>query len=262
MQQTYRGVNRGTWGGSGGFNVSMNERQSWGHAARMPWAMMGIMTRRFMSICDFAEGQQKTKSIQLNREHDPFEDLLVRTCFNPRGNIPSRNSSTDHNPTKNIFLSLKIGIQLLYFVGRGKEARECQFFFCENKLSLAISCVYKQKNNSSCFFLFSFVFVPGQSSQEKQPFQDHPPQDHPKFCSFPLTPQNFTLFFHCLVLWPGFWPSVLPTNACKNCPPPVSNSVMANFGQTRETDFGQIGFSSVLAQFAQPTKNKPQTCTP
>ena len=60
MQQTYRGGESRNLGWFGRIQ-RVHESQSWGHAARMPGAMMGIMTRRFMSICDLAERATEDK---------------------------------------------------------------------------------------------------------------------------------------------------------------------------------------------------------
>ena len=85
MQHTFRG---GESRNLGWFGRIQRVHESWGHAARMLWAMMGIMTRRFMSICDLAEGRQNM--------------IHLKTCLSDMFHscLTSGNSSTDHNLTK------------------------------------------------------------------------------------------------------------------------------------------------------------------
>ena len=98
--------------------------------------MMGIMTRRFMSICDFAEGQQKTKSIQLNREHDPFEDLLVRHVATLVAASPRETPQQTTISPKTSSSPKKIGLQLLYLWEAGKEGENAKIFFVKTNCHL------------------------------------------------------------------------------------------------------------------------------
>ena len=152
-------------------------------------------------------------------------------------------------------------------MGRGKEGENANFF-CENKLSLAISCVYK-KNNSSCFFLFSFVFVSGQSSQEKTTFPRPPSARPPEILLFPSSTPKFHSVFSlsCLVAW------ILaqrPTNACKNCPDrfnlckatglsPSPNLGMAN---SLKLTLAKLGFQVCWPNLLNPQKINPKPAHP
>ena len=153
-------------------------------------------------------------------------DMLQPSWRHPLGETPQQTRSHQkHLPLQKNWNSTSL------FCGKGKGGGECQDFFVKQIVTCNFLCL-QQKINSSCFFLFSFVFVPGQSSQEKTTFPRPPSARPPEICSFPLPPQNFTLFFSlsCLVAW------ILPPAACKNrfnlCKAtglsPSPNSVMAN----------------------------------
>ena len=139
------------------------------------------------------KGNQKTKSIQQNREHGPFEDLLVRHVSTfvaaSLGETPQHDPQSHQKPLPPSKLEFNFSV---LWEGEGRE-RMPRFLF-ENKLSLCDFSCLQTENNLSCFFLFSFVFVPGQPSTN-HPFQDHPPQDHPKFALFPSSAPKFHSFF-------------------------------------------------------------------
>ena len=135
--------------------------------------MMGIMTRRFMSICGLAEGQQKTKSIQLNKEHDPFEDLLVQHVSTLVAASPPETPQQDPQSHQNAKFSTQMprcepSLPLpqnwhstSLFCGKGKGRGECQDF-----------CFKTNSNWVTLFFCFGpfVVRLKDETCWRKKPF--------------------------------------------------------------------------------------------